>query len=339
MNNKLAGHSVTSLNIDIFRTFLAQWVILGHVASVLLPIPMVPGRLAVWCFFVVSGYLNALSFQNRFATGNWLHTISGYYVSRIKRIYPLLIVSYLMVSILLGTMFNADLWTLIPVQHQVQKLQLSNSVLWTLMIEIQLYFFTPFLFLVASRVKRWHWLLLVAICLALVFQVPKLQMSLLHDSSLIDNRTVTGNLGFYLFGMLLALGRDRVMSIPVRLESLLWSAWVVWIIYFLYRYNFHAPGVQFDWGQYVAIFTSLLVLISVSPLFARGHSVFGFLGYYTYEIYVLHGLFVFLYHRAELSGKLSALFFWWALPLVMVVIMDVIWKKKYLTLMSVSNPR
>lgn len=339
MNNKPADSSVISLNIDIFRTFLAQWVILGHVASVLLPVPMVPGRLAVWCFFVVSGYLNALSFQNRFSPGNWVHTASGYYVSRIKRIYPLLIVSYLIVSILLGTMLNADFWTLAPLQHQVQKLQLSNSVLWTLMIEIQLYFFTPFLFLVASRMKRWHWLLLVAICLTLVFQVPKLQMRLLHDSGLIDNRTVAGNLGFYLFGMLLALGRDRVMSVPVRLESLLWPAWGVWIMYFLYRYNFHAPGVQFDWGQYVAILTSFLALISTSPLFARGHSIFKFLGYYTYEIYVLHGLFIFLYHQTELSGKLSAILFWWVLPLLTVVIMDMIWKKKYLTLIPVSNTR
>ena len=91
-----AGASpITSLNIDMLRSILAHWVIIAHVSSVLFPIPLIPGRLAVWGFFVASGYLNAISFERRALNLEWRHAVLGYYRSRIERIYPMLIFSYL----------------------------------------------------------------------------------------------------------------------------------------------------------------------------------------------------------------------------------------------------
>lgn len=76
MSNKSIS-SARSINIDIFRTFLAQWVIIGHLGPELLSAPLVPRRVAVWGFFILSGYLNAKSCMRRFESGLSLSSVFG----------------------------------------------------------------------------------------------------------------------------------------------------------------------------------------------------------------------------------------------------------------------
>jgi peptidoglycan/LPS O-acetylase OafA/YrhL len=329
MNAAESRVQVTSLNIDIFRAFLAQWVILGHFCAKFLPIPVVPGRLAVWCFFVLSGYLNMISFQRRLENGKWVQAVRAYYISRFWRIYPLLMVSYVTVSLTIGSFRNDDLWVLFPMLYSPAGLQISNGVLWTIIIELQLYLLTPLLFYVANSVKSWHWILLGAVSLLMVVQIPKLHVEWFNNGSFIDDRTMLGNLGFYLFGMAIAAGGERVMNTLPRVQRWLWIILVVLCISFLYRYNFRSTGIQFSRGPYIAVIASFLVLTCMAPLAYKGITVFRFLGYYTYEIYVLHGLCLFLYRQIGLSGAFNAALMWWALPLVAVCLYDMAYKKKY----------
>ncbi len=332
MNNKPAIDSVTSLNIDIFRTFLAQWVILGHFGAEFLPIALVPGRLAVWCFFILSGYLNMISFQRRRDCGNWLYATRSYYIGRFWRIYPLLVFSYLIVSLVLGTPKNDDLWVLFPMVYTTIGLELSNGVMWTLIIELQLYLLTPFLFNVAKAIKGWHWFLLGAIALVMVIQIPKLHIELFNDPHYIDDRTMLGNLGFYMFGMVIGAGGQKLAGITSHTWRWLSVILAVLSVVFLYRYNTGHAGVQFSWGQYMAILASFLVLSSMRPLLTRGGFIFQFLGYYTYEIYVLHGLGAFLYQYMGFSGSFSAVLIWWAMPMLGICLYDLAYKKKYRSL-------
>lgn len=329
MNNKPADDSVTSLNIDIFRTFLAQWVILGHLGGMFFPTtPLVPGRLAVWCFFVISGYLNMISFQRRLDSGNWLHATRTYYSGRFKRIYPLLVFSYLIVSLVLGTFKNDDFWVLFPVVYSARELALSNGVLWTLLIELQLYLLTPLLFSVARAIKGWHWFLLGAVALVMVIQIPRLSIMLSGNPDLIDDRTMLGNLGFYLFGMAIGAGRQKLAGI----SRLTWRGMSVILavlsMILLYRYNTGHAWVQFTRGPYVAILASFLVLSGMRLLFAKCSHIFKFLGYYTYEIYVLHGLGVFLYYQMALSSNLGALIIMSGMPMLGIYLYDMAYKKK-----------
>ncbi len=329
MNATESRVQVASLNIDIFRAFLAQWVILGHFGAEFVPIPVVPGRLAVWCFFILSGYLNMISFQRRLENGNWAQAVRAYYISRFWRIYPLLIVSYVTVSLTIGSFRNDDLWVLFPMIYSSAGLQISNGVLWTIIIELQFYLLTPFLFYIAKSMKNWHWILLGAVSLSMVIQIPKLHVEWFNDGSFIDDRTMFGNLGFYLFGMAIASGEKGVRNISPRMQRWLWIILAVLCISFLYRYNFRSTGVQFSRGPYIAVIASFLVLTCLAPLTVKGNTVFRFLGYYTYEIYVLHGLCLFLYRQIGLSGSFNAALMWWALPLLLVCLYDVVYKKKY----------
>lgn len=329
MNNKPADDSARSLNIDIFRTFLAQWVILGHLGGMFFPTtPLVPGRLAVWCFFVISGYLNMISFQRKLDGSSWLHATRTYYSGRFRRIYPLLVFSYLIVSLVLGTPKNDDIWVLFPMVYTSTWLDISNGVLWTLIIELQLYLLTPLLFSVARAIKGWHWLLLGAVTLVMVIQIPKLSIMLSGNPDLIDDRTMLGNLGFYLFGMAIGAGRQKLAGISLRTWRGMSAILAVLSMILLYRYNTGQVWVQFTRGPYVAILASFLVLSGMRPLFAKCSYIFKFLGYYTYEIYVLHGLGAFLYHQMALSSNLGALIMVLVMPMLGIYLYDMVYKKK-----------
>lgn len=319
---------IVSLNIDIYRTILAQWVIIAHLGPALLSIPIVPGRVAVWSFFIISGYLNALSFQHRSNSGRWLEAVRGYYLARVKRIYPMLILSCFSISVILGTLIHKDWYVLFPYMYS-QPGELSNGVLWTLVIEIQLYAVTPALFFVAYKFRDLHWILQGCTAVFLVFSIPAIHILLANNPDLIDDRTMLGNVGFYLFGMMMALGSGKRVEISRRMLKKAGFMLLVFGAIFLFQYNFMSQAVQFYEGQLLALLSSFLILVSVKPIVSKGHFLFRFLGYYTYEIYALHGLFVFIYHQLHLQGALWAISLWWLAPMLTVVIFDFIYKKKY----------
>jgi peptidoglycan/LPS O-acetylase OafA/YrhL len=320
--------AVRSINIDIFRTILAQWVILGHLGPELLSIPIVPGRVAVWGFFIISGYLNAKSFLNRTESGTWFNSVTGYYLSRIKRIYPLLLLNALVVAIFLGTLFHSDWYVLFPYRHSYPY-QLSNGGLWTLIIEIQLYLITPILFLLVLKSKAFNWKIQTLICMGLIFLVPLMKVYFAGNHDLIDDRTVTGNIGFYLFGMMLLLNDMGLPKLNKNLYFALWILLAILGLYFIFEYNFKYQGIQFILGPFIALLASFLVLTATTPLVNKGHSIFAFLGYYTYEIYVLHGLLAFIFYKLAMHGIWNILFMWWLMPIFLVVIFDMAYKKKY----------
>lgn len=327
MSNKsiAAAHSI---NIDIFRTILAQWVILGHLGAELLSIPIVPGRVAVWGFFIISGYLNAKSFLNRTESGTWFNGVTGYYLSRIKRIYPLLLFNALVVATFLGTLFHSDWYVLLPYRHSYPY-QLSNGGLWTLIIEIQLYLITPILFLLVLKLKTFNWKAQVLICMGLIFLVPLIKVYFASNHDLIDDRTVTGNIGFYLFGMMFLLNNMGLPNLNKKIYFVLSILLAIAGVYFIFEYNFKYQGVQFILGPFIALLASFLVLTVTTPLVNKGHSIFAFLGYYTYEIYVLHGLLAFIFHQLGMYGMWNVLLMWWLMPMFLVVIFDMAYKKKY----------
>lgn len=277
MNNKLADYSGASLNIDIFRTFLAQWVILGHFGAEFLKYPLVPGRVAVWCFFVLSGYLNMVSFQRRMAINSgWLEASRSYYLSRLWRIYPLLLVSYVVVSLLSGSFFNHDIWTLFPWVYTTTGLNISNGVLWTIIIEIQFYLLTPILYFVVKDMKKWPWFVVLALSMLMVIQIPKLQVAMFQQGHFIDDRSMVGNLGYYFLGMVVAVGTISSRAYLGLLRKWLLCLLAFIFLAFLFRYNLLSTGVQFTSGPYLAILASFLLLTATSPVVGGGGQYSGF---------------------------------------------------------------
>lgn len=289
-------------SLAIFRAFLAQWVIISHVIPALYPgFSGIPGALAVWCFFIISGYLNYFSFISRYDQKSKLRTITSYYFARIKRLYPLLILSYVVVAYSLKDLSNSDLLTLFPFVFFVQGENMpNNGLLWTLIIELQLYCITPILFgklfKIPESPSKW---LSFSLCSGLLsILVVIAYVVIFKKKSLVDDRTMLSALPLYFLGMMLAHNRRTYACIPrAGLKILGWVlvSGVVFII--LSRNIFGFWPHLFLEGRFLPVIACLLVLQpnrfeKLSPHFLK--EILLFLGGITYEIYLFHGLFSFI---------------------------------------------
>ena len=122
----------------------------------------------------------------------------------------------------------------------------------------------------------------------------------------------------------------------------LWASYdfansIITIVFFLYfsQWLVVEKGVSDLLFNMSFVVSSLfLVLTAPSFLVKIGHPIFTFLCYYTYEIYVLHGLLVFVFHQLAMQGLISILFMWWLMPILLVVIFDIIYMKKYKVILN-----
>ena len=136
--------------ILIVRGILAISVLVWHCGGYLYPINelsflMIPGRMAVWLFFVLSGYLIGSGFKSgRYAFNS--KGILDFYRNRLLRIMPLFWLISVTVFIFkpdlvksLSIQFFLEQITMIQWNHQYDL----NGVFWTLGIEMQFYLFAP----------------------------------------------------------------------------------------------------------------------------------------------------------------------------------------------------
>ena len=135
----------------ILRGFLAYSVLVWHFKGYQYPIPelaflTIPGRMAVWLFFILSGYLIGFGFSSRRYTYD-KKGILDYYRNRILRIIPLFLTVSFVGWLTIETKPEFSLQFII---EQVLMLQWNhqydlNGVFWTLGIEMQFYILAPLL--------------------------------------------------------------------------------------------------------------------------------------------------------------------------------------------------
>lgn len=103
------------------------------------------GEAAVMCFFVISGFVLYKSLNNLHSNNK--HWIAEFYKRRILRIYPALIVSYIIFGLYLET----------PTNQFVQGILLwgigENPVTWTLKVELLMAILLPFIYLMLNNKK------------------------------------------------------------------------------------------------------------------------------------------------------------------------------------------
>ncbi len=228
------GYAESENNFTLLRLLLALMVVVGHfklLSGTLLPdFPFNLAGAAVDCFFVVSGFLIALSYKRS-------HDVWAFYVRRIFRIYPMyvcvvLVQTAILMSLLPGGPLSAPESTL---RYLATNLVMANFLqydiagtlnglptpginpsLWTLKIELGFYLIVP---LIIMAVRRWGWQVLVFIFVA----------SVAYDALTTDPRfarQLPGQLQFFVVGMAFAMFRQ-----PVRLHPLISVA--VGLIFFV----------------------------------------------------------------------------------------------------------
>jgi peptidoglycan/LPS O-acetylase OafA/YrhL len=311
MNNGKA----TIKSVDIYRGLLAQYVILAHLIPALFPnILGIPGTLAVWGFFVTSGYLNALSLYANPATKN-------YFVRRAIRLYPLLFISYLVIGVFEHRLLINDIFTLFPFVLWIKGHMPYNGVLWTLVIELQLYLLTPFLFLILKKMPCYKNILLLSLfalpCLSIVASMAA--SHLLTGSIDMDDRTVFSAFPMYVFGMLLASSSKNGENLYFLGRE--WLLAISGVIFIVVVINRNMPSVTWDSlfyeGRFIPFILTAYCLSSEKIFsFFDEAGIMSILGKLTYEIYLFHGLFVYiLFKMFDQPNPFFMIMFFWLLPI------------------------
>lgn len=207
-------------NFTLLRLLLALMVVFGHFKRlsgvVDPPFGFDMADLAVDCFFVVSGFLIAGSFDRSRA-------VLGFYTRRVFRLLPMyafvvLAQTVVMLALLPGGPFSAPAQTL---RYVVVNLSFANFLqydiggvlnhllvpginpsLWTLKIEMGFYLVVP---LIVLAVRRWGWGVL-----AVIYVLSALYYSQLMDLGAFRYaKQLPGQLQFFVVGMgLYMYGRD-----------------------------------------------------------------------------------------------------------------------------------
>lgn len=208
-------------NFTLLRLLLALMVVLGHFKLLSgTAYPLFPFNLAdaaVDCFFVVSGFLIAGSYER-------CHGLWSFYARRACRLYPMYLcvvliqtvimmellpngpfsaldstLRYLAANMLLANFLQYDIGGVLSGLHNPG----INPSLWTLKIEIGFYLIVPLIF---SATRRWGWWIL-----AIIFAVSvSYSLFTLHLGDERLARQLPGQLQFFVVGMALYLFGERL---------------------------------------------------------------------------------------------------------------------------------
>lgn len=162
----------------------------------------IPGRISVWIFFIISGYVIAYSFANKLYDFT-ISDVLRFYKARLLRIVPLFwLVSFC--SLFTSIILKADLPPL-NILSEFFALQWNHSytlsgVFWTLGIELQFYFIAPLLafglMVNKNNIK-------FGVAVFAIFLAWPLISRLIFNAN-IDNRTTLGNMSHFVIGMIAA---------------------------------------------------------------------------------------------------------------------------------------
>lgn len=204
----LPKHMDLSLAIrGIAATLVVWWHSVGYKGEIV-SFFNIPGRVSVWMFFIISGYVIAYGFVN----GRYSFIVQGiaqFYKARLLRIFPLFwLVS--IVSLISSFVVGKELAP-ISVAADFLALQWNHSyqlsgVFWTLGIEMQFYLIAPIVawFLIQNKTDLRYAGLIFGAFLAW----PVLAWFAFDVS--IDNRTTLGNMSHFTAGMIVAISLSRI---------------------------------------------------------------------------------------------------------------------------------
>jgi len=199
---------------------------------------IIPGRLAVWIFFMMSGYL----IGHGLIYGRYSRTISGmgrFYINRLLRIYPIFLFVSLVAILIAYSDLNIDLGFIARELLMVQwdhSYEL-NGVFWTLGVEVHFYLMAPLLVFGSQLIfKQWvNWS--VALYLLVLLAVWLFSKSGFFVSW--DMRSVLGGITHFVIGIVCASYKYQIIALTKKPNTLLILSILVLLLisYFNHGYN------------------------------------------------------------------------------------------------------
>lgn len=288
------GARLRKNNFDLIRLLLALAVCLGHAhelsgANELNIIgTLVSGKVAVESFFVISGFLIFMSYENS-------RSVASYLEKRVRRIYPAYFVSVMLFAVALSSIselslseyflssgfgrylvFNLGFLNFLqPDLPGVFGSNINTSVngaLWTIKVEVMFYLAVPLIVWLCRRAGRWP----VLLGLFVASTIYSLSLSHLHESTgrgmyALLEKQLPGQLRFFIAGAAV------FYLLPFFERHVKWMVLTA-LIYFVMRPLVPVEGVE-------PIAMAILVIF-----FALYNYVgnFGKFGDFSYGVYILH---------------------------------------------------
>jgi peptidoglycan/LPS O-acetylase OafA/YrhL len=277
---------ITKNNFDFLRVLLAFIVFLGHLGALsaskdLKFFEHSPIEIAVFGFFIVSGFLIARSYDRS-------SSLKSYLKKRILRIVPAYLLVVFLCAILLSLVSTLSLydyftntqvykylfWNSLFLNFKAPWLpgvfgnQAVNGALWTLKVEMCYYFCVPLLFLLFGKNNKYRNISLTVIYFLSLIYLNYFES--LHKMSIA--KQIPGVLCYFIPGMLIYFNFDKFIKYknPLFIIAII----TVWI------------DLIFDIKLVSPMMIGIIVLyIAYSFKFLNN---FGKYGDFTYGIYIFH---------------------------------------------------
>lgn len=281
-------------NFDLLRFSFAAIVFFVHAhvlsgsSELALLSQWLSSEFAVRSFFVISGFLIFMSYENSSA-------LSSYFSKRIRRIYPAytavivmaVLIGALLTRLSLAEYFSWDLvryafWNLVflnfvqptlPGVFEGNTLQAVNGALWTLKIEVLFYLLVPAIVWLFDKLGRARVMVFIYLAsLAYSFAMEWLSASTGHGFYLELQRQLPGQLTFFM------AGAAAYYYFPLLLKH---KAWMVLLAILAYLLRDDLP---WQVVQPMAIGVIVIYMACLLPYLGN----FGRYGDFSYGIYILH---------------------------------------------------
>lgn len=282
----------------ILSLFVVSWHVAGYRAE-FPPLVNIPGRVAVWIFFGVSGYVIAHGFISK----RYKYCVSDlrdFYINRFLRIYPLFFSLSLIGWITQWVLTGNNPLSLSDLPGQFFDLQFNqgdyplDGVFWTLGIEIHFYLIAPLIALLFLSMLPVSRILAITLGIVLYLAVTFLNYYLVKTQGWsYDGRNIVASLPHFIIGMLSCLIVFEFKPSVLRLIFFTISAcallgYVSWI--------YHMQSGRF-WSTQGIVLVDLVIFMfvlahaslkkEVSEI-STVYRVASYLGVLSYGIYAWH---------------------------------------------------
>lgn len=281
-------------NFDLLRFLFACIVFLVHGYALSKNVELawftriLSSYIAVKSFFVVSGFLIFMSYENS-------HSIRGYFSKRIRRIYPAY-ASIIVLCAFAGALFTDALWDdfflaewleylianllflnflqpNLPGIFSENPFQAVDGALWTLKIEVIFYLSVPLFVIAMRKWGRWP-ILLGTYALSLIYTVAVEQWGVNTGSNIYPalQRQLPGQLAFFVSGATLYYYLDIFKQ--------------RWIWFLLPSIGVFAikPWIPVTWVEPISLAIVVIYFACIFPCLGN----FGKYGDFSYGIYIIH---------------------------------------------------
>lgn len=277
---------ITKNNFDFLRVLLAFIVFLGHLGTLsasdeLKILQYSPIEIAVFGFFVISGFLIARSYERS-------SSLKSYLNKRIRRIVPAYLLVIFLCAILLSLVstysfteyfsnpqvYKYLFWNSLFLNFKAPWLpgvfgnQAVNGALWTLKIEMSYYFCLPLVFLFFGKNNKYR-----NISLVILYFLSLIYLNYFESVDKISAaKQLPGTLSYFIPGMLIYFNFDQFIKNKNTLFII--AVTTVWI----------------DLICNITLFSPVMIGIIVLYIAYSFKSLnnFGKYGDFTYGIYIFH---------------------------------------------------